>query len=235
MLDKTDFESWQQRIRLYCKGKDHEEYILQSIDEGPFKMGRCRDEIAFGSELTKDDCESQLYDEFEHFEQHKVVQCDAFDSDVDEAPTAQTMFMANLSSATPVYDKAGPSYDSNTLFEVQNHDNCLDDINKHHKEHEMQHDVQPNDVVDLDTEYTSTSNIISYEQYVHENEALVVQSDVSSVANDTVMMVTNDIYEQDAPCVTSNQPNNTVNVSLTDKLARYKELAKIYEKRLNLN
>ncbi|GKC54168.1 retrovirus-related pol polyprotein from transposon TNT 1-94, partial [Tanacetum coccineum] len=31
--------------------------------------------------------------------------CDAFDSDVDEAPTAQTMFMANLSFANPVYDE----------------------------------------------------------------------------------------------------------------------------------
>ncbi|GJS40752.1 hypothetical protein Tco_0565795, partial [Tanacetum coccineum] len=88
-------------IRLYCKGKDHGEYILQSIDDGPFKIGRCRDEIATGtdgpylgperdivvadlsqaekdilraeirSELTKDDRESQLYDEFEHFGQHK--------------------------------------------------------------------------------------------------------------------------------------------------------------------
>ncbi|GJW03498.1 hypothetical protein Tco_1562354 [Tanacetum coccineum] len=46
----TDFESWQQRIRLYYKGKDHGEYILQSIDEGPFKMGRCRDEIATGTD-----------------------------------------------------------------------------------------------------------------------------------------------------------------------------------------
>nr|GEY03495.1 hypothetical protein [Tanacetum cinerariifolium] len=43
--------------------------------------------------------------------------CDAFDSDVDEAPTAQTMFMANLSSADIVYDEAGPSYDSDILFE----------------------------------------------------------------------------------------------------------------------
>nr|GEX34911.1 RNA-directed DNA polymerase, eukaryota, reverse transcriptase zinc-binding domain protein [Tanacetum cinerariifolium] len=33
--------------------------------------------------------------------------CDAFDSDVDEAPTTHTLFMANLSSAYPVYDKAG--------------------------------------------------------------------------------------------------------------------------------
>ncbi|GKB80739.1 hypothetical protein Tco_0947634 [Tanacetum coccineum] len=50
MLDMTDFESWQQRIRLYSKGKDHGEYILQSIDEGQFKMGRCRDEIASGTD-----------------------------------------------------------------------------------------------------------------------------------------------------------------------------------------
>nr|GEV03269.1 hypothetical protein [Tanacetum cinerariifolium] len=34
--------------------------------------------------------------------------CDAFDSDVDKAPTAQTMFMANLSSADPITDEAGP-------------------------------------------------------------------------------------------------------------------------------
>ncbi|GKA35589.1 retrovirus-related pol polyprotein from transposon TNT 1-94 [Tanacetum coccineum] len=45
--------------------------------------------------------------------------CDAFDSDVDEAPTAQTMFMANLSSADPVYDEAGPSYDSWAKFLIK--------------------------------------------------------------------------------------------------------------------
>ncbi|GKA54208.1 hypothetical protein Tco_0753157, partial [Tanacetum coccineum] len=43
-----------------------------SIDEGLFKIGRCRDEIASGSELTKDDCESQLYDEFEHYTRVKT-------------------------------------------------------------------------------------------------------------------------------------------------------------------
>ncbi|GKA00136.1 retrovirus-related pol polyprotein from transposon TNT 1-94 [Tanacetum coccineum] len=446
MLDRTDFESWQQRIRLYCKGKEHGEYILQSIDEGPFKMGQCRDEIATGtngpylglerdrvvadlsqaekdrlkadirSELTKDDRESQLYDEFEHFGQHKgenihdyyvrglkesnhdqlyaylkqheshanenkmlmerlnqhshdplalvsnvspyqypsssfvppqpsytppityqpqtssntrnqatvqngrvVVQnvqgrqnkvqrnnargvvaagngglsielpkrpqnsdyfkekmllmqaqengvdldeeqllflaggqtntfddevdegpvqdmaqnednifqahqCDAFDSDVDEAPTAQTMFMSNLSSAYPVYDEAGPSYDSDTLSEVQDHNNCLDNMNESHEEHEIHNVVQPNDVVDLDTKYTSNSNIISYEQYVQDNEDQVVHSDVSSVPNDAVMIITNDIYEQDASCIPS---NNTANASLTAEPARYKELAEM--------
>nr|GEY59878.1 retrovirus-related Pol polyprotein from transposon TNT 1-94 [Tanacetum cinerariifolium] len=44
-------------------------------------------------------------------------ECDAFDSDDDEAPTAQTMFMENLSSADHIYDKAGPSYDLDILSE----------------------------------------------------------------------------------------------------------------------
>nr|GFA86644.1 integrase, catalytic region, zinc finger, CCHC-type, peptidase aspartic, catalytic [Tanacetum cinerariifolium] len=39
MLDRTDFASWQQRIRLYCQGKENMVNILKSIDEGPFKMG----------------------------------------------------------------------------------------------------------------------------------------------------------------------------------------------------
>nr|GFC16934.1 hypothetical protein [Tanacetum cinerariifolium] len=33
------------------------------------------------------------------------------------APMAQTMFIANLSSADPVTDEAGPSYDSDILSE----------------------------------------------------------------------------------------------------------------------
>ncbi|GKG10413.1 hypothetical protein Tco_0341813 [Tanacetum coccineum] len=115
MLDKADFASWQQRIRLYCRGKDNGINILKSIDEGPFQMGTVSDVITGGtegavqqgpvrvllqgipkdiyslinhytdakdiwenvkiilegSELTKDDRESQLYDEFEHFCQNK--------------------------------------------------------------------------------------------------------------------------------------------------------------------
>nr|GEW71789.1 integrase, catalytic region, zinc finger, CCHC-type, peptidase aspartic, catalytic [Tanacetum cinerariifolium] len=69
--------------------------------------------------------------------------CDAFDSDVDEAPTAQTMFMANLSSTYPVYDEAGPSYDSDILSKVHDHDHYQDAVCEHHEVHEMHDDVQP--------------------------------------------------------------------------------------------
>ncbi|GKC99802.1 hypothetical protein Tco_1170077 [Tanacetum coccineum] len=102
MLDRTDFASWKQRIRLYCQGKENGANILKSIDEGPFQMGTIRDTIAEGtegllkdiytlinhyteakyiwdnvkmlldgSEHTKEDRESQLYDDFEHFHQNK--------------------------------------------------------------------------------------------------------------------------------------------------------------------
>ncbi|GJS76025.1 hypothetical protein Tco_0725906 [Tanacetum coccineum] len=73
--------------------------------------------------------------------------CDAFDFDVDEAPTAQTMFMANL------------------LYDV---------VCEHHEVHEIHDDVQPNYVVDLHTDYASDSNMILYDQYVKDNAMSVV-------------------------------------------------------------
>ncbi|GJT81185.1 hypothetical protein Tco_1055527 [Tanacetum coccineum] len=94
------------------------------------------------------------------FLQETADECDAFDSDVDEGPTIQTMFMANLTSEDPIYDEAGPSYDSNTPFEVQGHDTFEDHMDEYHEVHEMQSDVQHNYVVDSVADYTSDSNII---------------------------------------------------------------------------
>nr|GFA07510.1 hypothetical protein [Tanacetum cinerariifolium] len=99
-------------------------------------------------------------------------QCDAFDSDVDEAPTVQTMFMENLLSPDLIYDQVGPSYDSDILSKVQDHDDYIDNVAEYHELHEMQNDVQPNYVVDSDAEYESNSNFISYEQYAKENKEL---------------------------------------------------------------
>ncbi|GKA28680.1 hypothetical protein Tco_0714925, partial [Tanacetum coccineum] len=134
LKSRTDYESWSQRIRLYCMGKENGLKILQSIDQGPFKLRTTRDALGTtpeggvllgperphtyedlsdtekkrddadvratnivlqglpkdiyklinhnieakviwdnvkmllaGSELTKEDRESQLYDEFERF------------------------------------------------------------------------------------------------------------------------------------------------------------------------
>ncbi|GJY77807.1 hypothetical protein Tco_0483608, partial [Tanacetum coccineum] len=155
--------------------------------------------------------------------------CNTFDSDVDEAPTAQTMFMANLSSAYPGYDKAGPSYDSDILSEVHDNDHYQDVVCEHHEVHEMHDDVQPNYIVNSHVDYTSDSNMIPYDQYVKDNAMLVIQSNVSSVPNDAYMMILNDMHEQPAQYATVTTQNNVVDKSLTVELATYKEQVELYE------
>ncbi|GJW07520.1 retrovirus-related pol polyprotein from transposon TNT 1-94 [Tanacetum coccineum] len=99
-------------------------------------------------------------------------QCDAFDSDVDEGPTTQTMFMANLTS-----EEAGASYDSNIPSEVQDREYDSDCEDKYHEVHEMQSDVQHNYVVDSDADYMSDSNIIPSIVLVMSNHARPVVHD----------------------------------------------------------
>nr|GEW54312.1 hypothetical protein [Tanacetum cinerariifolium] len=156
--------------------------------------------------------------------------CDAFDSNVDEAPMAQTMFMANLSSADPVNDEARPSYDSNILSEVHDHDHYQDTACENHKEHAMHENVQLNHIVDSHANYTSDSNRIMYDQYVKDNAVPVVHSNVSSVLNDTYMIY-NDMYEPHAQSVSKTSRNTIVENSLTTELATNKEQVKLYEKR----
>ncbi|GJW19517.1 hypothetical protein Tco_0026953 [Tanacetum coccineum] len=118
-------------------------------------------------------------------------QCDAFDSDVDEGPTTQTMFMANLTS-----EEAGASYDLNIPSEVQDCEYDLDCEDEYHEVHEMQSDVQHNYVVDSDADYTIDSNIIPYDKYVEDNEEHVVKSNVSSVRNDALMSILDEMHKQ---------------------------------------
>nr|GEW67472.1 hypothetical protein [Tanacetum cinerariifolium] len=155
--------------------------------------------------------------------------CDAFDYDVDEAPTAQTMFMKNLSYVDPVYDKAGLSYDSDILSEVHGHDHYQDAVYEHHEVHEMHDDVQPNYDVDSHADYTSDNNMILYDQYVKDNVVPVVQSNVSAVPNDAYMMILNDMHETPVQHVSVTTQNNVVDKSLTAELATYKEQVKLYE------
>ncbi|GKF23264.1 hypothetical protein Tco_0075586, partial [Tanacetum coccineum] len=128
--------------------------------------------------------------------QNRGGMINAFDADLDKGPTSQTMFMANLTSEDPIYDEAGPSYDSNNPFEVQDHDAFVDHMDEYHEVHEMQNDVQHNYVVDSDADYTSDSNIIPYDQYVEDNEEHVVQCNASSVRNDALMSILDEMHEQ---------------------------------------
>ncbi|GKA35845.1 hypothetical protein Tco_0722336 [Tanacetum coccineum] len=96
----------------------------------------------------------------------------------------------------PIYDEVGTSYDSNIPSEVQDHDYYLDNVDEYHQVHEMQSNVQHNYVVNSYADYTNDSNIILYDQYMEDNEEHVVQSNVSSVRNDALMSIIDDMHEQ---------------------------------------
>ncbi|GJQ93377.1 retrovirus-related pol polyprotein from transposon TNT 1-94 [Tanacetum coccineum] len=420
MLDRTDYESWSQRIRLYCRGKENGLQILQSIDQGPFELGTTRDTLGTtpeggvllgperprtyedlsdtekkrydadvratnivlqglpkdiyklinhnieakaiwdnvkmllaGSELTKEDRESQLYDEFERFKmlpgeninkfvtavklnkglketnheqlyaylkQHEkhaaqdrliieritpatndqlafvstnqnqryvargngaasngghiielgmkmqnsdyfkdkmllmqaqengavldeeellflagkqgntfdadvdnqpvqdlalnednifqADECDAFDSDVDDEPTAQTIFIANLSSVGSANPQAGLSNASN-LSEVHTLENAIDHI--------VTNEVQQSNVIDSTSVYMGNNNVIPSEQYLSVNNISVVPSCASSTLNNVCVSSDNDAFVPHDP--------------IANELKIYKEQVAIYEQR----
>nr|GEY08702.1 hypothetical protein [Tanacetum cinerariifolium] len=125
----------------------------------------------------------------------------AFDDDVDEQPVQDlALNVDNVFQADdyPVTYEAGPSYDSDIVSEVQDHDHYRDAVCAQHEEHAMHESVQLNYVVESHADYMSDSNMIPYDQYVKDNEVPVVHSNVSSIPNDDFMMIYNDTCEPHA-------------------------------------
>ncbi|GJV64260.1 hypothetical protein Tco_1475088 [Tanacetum coccineum] len=123
-----------------------------------------------------------------------------------------------------------PCY-SLSKISLLDHDAFVDHMDEYHDVHEMQNDVQHNYVVDSDADYTSDSNIIPYDQYVEDNEEHVVQCNASSVRNDALMSILDEMHEQGVQSRLTNKPDMLMNDSVTSELARYKELVGEYEKR----
>nr|GEX75765.1 hypothetical protein [Tanacetum cinerariifolium] len=132
----------------------------------------------------------------------------AFDDDVDEQP---------------VQDLA---LNVDNVFQAEDCDAFDSD-----EEHVMHDSVQLDHIVDLHVDYTSVSNMISYDQYVKDNEVPVVHSNASSVSNDTFMMMYDNMCEPSAPSVSNSSRNVVVKNSLTAELATYREQVELYERR----
>ncbi|GKA77507.1 retrovirus-related pol polyprotein from transposon TNT 1-94 [Tanacetum coccineum] len=87
-------------------------------------------------------------------------------------------------------------------------------------------------VDDSNIESTSDGNVISYDQYLKENENEVVKS-TTSLEQDSVMImsVNDEMSNQVAKCNAANQENKTINESLIVELEQYKELVKVFKER----
>nr|GEW73575.1 retrovirus-related Pol polyprotein from transposon TNT 1-94 [Tanacetum cinerariifolium] len=161
MLDRTDFASWQQRIRLYCHSKENGVNILKSIDEGPYQWGQLKKPLLStegtpqgqgmnlwgGSAAGYGGAQNKVRNvnlDPARPGQARPVKCyncsggqdNAFDYDVDEQPIQDLALNVDNVFQADDYE-AGPSYDSNILSEVPNHDHYQDAACEYHEEHVM--------------------------------------------------------------------------------------------------
>ncbi|GKD59240.1 hypothetical protein Tco_1296749 [Tanacetum coccineum] len=127
-------------------------------------------------------------------------ECDAFDLDVDDEPTAQSIFMANLSSTGPENLQVGLS-NASILSEVHDLENTIDHCNDNQDKHETHNRVQQKHVIDSNGADMGNSNVIPYEQYLTINEVSVEPSCASSVLNDAYVLHDNNAYIPHDPLV----------------------------------
>ncbi|GJS75022.1 hypothetical protein Tco_0724903, partial [Tanacetum coccineum] len=106
-------------------------------------------------------------------------ECDAFDSDLDDEPTAQSIFIANLSSAGLANPQAGLS-NASILSKVHILENAIDNSVTNLDEHEIHNEVQQPNVIDSNSVDVGNSNVIPYEQYLSVDNISVVPSCASS-------------------------------------------------------
>nr|GEV93346.1 hypothetical protein [Tanacetum cinerariifolium] len=142
-------------------------------------------------------------------------ECDAFDSNVNDEPTAQSIFMANLSSDGPTNQQTGTS-NASILSEVHDLENAIDLCDDNQDEHKIHNEVQQKNIID------STRDIWVIVMLLHMNNicrsmTFLLYQVASSVSNDAYVFHDNDAYVPHDPLVT--------------ELNIYKEQVSIYKQR----
>ncbi|GJY14830.1 hypothetical protein Tco_0385252, partial [Tanacetum coccineum] len=276
MLDKTDFASWQQRIRLYCRGKENGVNILKSIDEGPFQMGTTRVIVAEGtegslhlgperprvylilshytdakdiwdnvkmllegSELTKEDRESQLFDDFEHFRQNKgetihdyYVRFAKLINDMRKHPiddnVKNTVELKVLQhDGTIAIERI--RYVGNVYTTRQLYPSCLD-VNVVDRNRGQGNNARGTCAAGYGRAQNKVGNA-NPGQARQDNAVPVVQNNASTVPNDMYVMIDNDLHEPKAQSVFKAPTYTIADNSLNAELAIYKEQVELYERR----
>nr|GEX02787.1 hypothetical protein [Tanacetum cinerariifolium] len=120
-------------------------------------------------------------------------ECDAFDSDFDNEPTAQSICVANLSSAGPTNQQAGPS-NASIVYEVHDLENAIDSCDDNQDEHEIHNKVEQKNTIDSTRDHMGNSNVTPYEHYLSVNDVFVVPNCASSILNDAYVLHDNVAY-----------------------------------------
>ncbi|GJX42152.1 hypothetical protein Tco_0257142 [Tanacetum coccineum] len=157
----------------------------------------------------------------------KMLLVQAHEADYDEAPGAKAVLMTNLSG-----------YESNVISKVPISEAIQDNYVFDNGVHETYYSEQPNFDLTSDIEFTSDSNIISYDQYLKETESTAVQNTASTEQpHGVIMSIFEEIPNIVAKYHAKSIQNKNVNESLTAEIERYKERVKLFEEwqKIDLN
>ncbi|GKA76271.1 hypothetical protein Tco_0782732 [Tanacetum coccineum] len=195
--------------------------------------------ILEGSELTKDDRESQLYDEFEHFRQIKGETIQGI-LRLPEWSRFQTEFKLNKVGRRSVsavsitiiqshHPSKEPSLQTTFNWYAQASSNARKQSYGPNGKVVAQ-DEQVTNVDDNGMSHLRIDLALNVDHVMEDNKQ-VVQCNVSSIRNDALMSILDEMHEQGVQSRLANKPDMVVNDSVTSELARYKELVGEYEKR----
>ncbi|GJZ08345.1 hypothetical protein Tco_0542628 [Tanacetum coccineum] len=121
---------------------------------------------------------------------------------LDDEPTAQSIFMANLSPVELANPKFGPS-NASILSEVHILENAIDHSISNQDELEILLKYKNRSVViDTTSVHMGNSNVIPYEQYLSVNDISSVPSCVSSTLNSVCVSPVNDAFVTHDPIAT---------------------------------
>ncbi|GJX72017.1 hypothetical protein Tco_0309188 [Tanacetum coccineum] len=176
-----------------------------------------QDFLADGLEGFDSDCEDLQLNATSILMTEKV---DAYDSEVDDAPTASEIFMAKLSPAGSINgDEVGSSYDSDIVSEVPNYDTYHANDMFNPFVQELPASEQLVLVNDTYVDFISDSNVIFDTPYSENNKNEFVQGMTSLAQNDVAILplIENTKYEV-TRCNTVNLESKQVNEQLTIEL-----------------
>ncbi|GJW33906.1 hypothetical protein Tco_0053938, partial [Tanacetum coccineum] len=168
------------RIRIRIRGILLEEIVLQAMGAHRIELGMQIQVNTFDVDVDNQPVQDLALNEDNIFQ---ADECDAFDSDVDDEPTARSIFMANLSSTGLANPQAGLS-NASILSEVHILENAIDNSVTNLGEHGFHNEVRQANVIDSTSVDVGNSNVIPYEQYLSVDNIPIVPSCASSALND---------------------------------------------------
>ncbi|GKA19874.1 hypothetical protein Tco_0699789 [Tanacetum coccineum] len=247
MLKRSPYDSWQIRMILNIRGKEHGKLLLESVEKGPFQFGTI---LVRGTATTPATTRERTLDDLTPEE--KICEaCDIKSTNniLQVLPPDVYSLVNHHTVAKEIWDRVKLLMKGLVVPKFLPTDDPIESLNKaitfliDLDAFDSDYDKAPTTRAAFMVNLTVygldiLSELPNYDTY-HDNtvfeqkkENEVVQSTTSPEQHDAMIMsIIEEMSNQVAKCNAANQENKFVNESLRVELERYKEMVKVFEER----